>query len=135
MWSARKDFVHLLGWGAEFSNALMLGSDGIVPSTGNMIPHLFHMMYQQASAGNIESAQHLQKITDQFSQIYQQGRLLSDSLAGLKIMLNEIGLCERLVLPPLTVMNEDEANTIIKNTLDLMEQMKTDPFGAQITWP
>ena len=49
-------------------------------------------------------------------------------------MLNELGLCGRSVLPPLSELDEDEVNTIIKNMNDLMEQMKSDPFGEKLTW-
>lgn len=135
LWSDRKDFVHLLGWGAELANALLLGSDGIVPSTGNLTPHLYNMMYEETISNNSENAQHLQNITDQFSKIYQQGRLLSDSLSGLKIMLSEINLCDKWVLPPLSVLNENEENTIIQLTQDLIESLKKDAFGERVIWP
>ena len=66
MWSSRKDFVHLLGWGAELCNALLLGSDGIVPSTGNLTPHLYNLMYEQARVGNKAQAERLHTLTDRF---------------------------------------------------------------------
>lgn len=135
LWSSRDDFVHLLGWGAQLTDALLLGSDGIVPSTGNITPYLYQMMYQSAKEGNAEDARYLQKITDQFSAIYQQERLLSDSLSALKVLLNEIGLCGRSVLPPLTELEEEDVKILVKKMRELMHQMKNDSFGKDIIWP
>jgi 4-hydroxy-tetrahydrodipicolinate synthase len=134
MFAGRDDFVHLLGWGAQLCNALIMGSDGIVPSTGNITPHLYYMMYQQVLENNPDSAAHVHRITDQFSQIYQKDRLLSDSLAALKVILHELNLCERSVLPPLAELNDNEVKMIVKNFNEMKEKMTTDPFGEKITW-
>ncbi len=134
-WAERQDFVYLLGWGAEFSNSLLLGADGIVPSTGNIIPFLYHFLYKQAVAGNKTDAGYLQSITDQFSQIYQKGHSLSESLAGLKVILHELGLCEPTVLLPLTELSEDEERKIIRDINKLKIIVQRGPLGKQVKWP
>ena len=134
MCSSRDDFVHLLGWGAELCNALLMGSDGIVPSTGNLTPHLYHMMYQQVSQGNRQLAEKIHLLTDRFSQIYQKGKLLSDSLAAIKVLLNEIGLCGRSVLPPLQETDEKQATDMIKELRMLMKEVNNEFPEEEITW-
>jgi len=134
MWSARTDFSHLLGWGAELCNALLMGSDGIVPSTGNITPHLYNMMYTQVRTGNKEQAIKLHTLTDRFSQIYQKGRLLSDSLTALKVMLNELGLCGRSVLAPFQQLDDQQADIIIKEMRNLIKEVENEAFGAEIKW-
>jgi len=134
-WAEREDFVHLLGWGAQFSNALINGSDGIIPSTGNITPHLYSCMVEEVQKGNNENVQHLQKITDQFSEIYQKGKLLSEALAGLKIILNDMGFCGTTVLSPLKELNNDDTSAVKENFSSLMNQMQSDTFGKHMVWP
>jgi 4-hydroxy-tetrahydrodipicolinate synthase len=135
MWANREDFVHLLGWGAQFSNALLNGSAGIVPSTANITPFLYSSMAEEAQKDNQDDVLHLQKITDRFSEIYQKGKLLSDSLAALKIILNEMDLCGTTVLLPLMQLKEDDAAHVTKQFQQQKDQMKNDPFGKHIVWP
>jgi 4-hydroxy-tetrahydrodipicolinate synthase len=36
LWKDRPDFSHFMGWAAKSAEAMLLGSDGIIPSTGNL---------------------------------------------------------------------------------------------------
>lgn len=106
-WGQRTDFAHFVGWGAKCTDALLMGSDGIVPSTGNITPKMFHELYTNATNSHPEDAKRLQIKTDAIAALYQKGKLLSESLAALKVMMKALGLCESWVLPPLQAMSSE----------------------------
>jgi len=112
MWRDRDDFAHFTGSAALSAWALSLGSDGIVPSTGNFVPKMFHDLYDAAVKGDTETANKLQKETDEIARIYQKNRVLSQSLAALKVIMNQMGLCGEAVLPPLHKVGPDEKTEI-----------------------
>ncbi|HSV26747.1 MAG TPA: dihydrodipicolinate synthase family protein [Sedimentisphaerales bacterium] len=112
LWKDRDDFAHLMGCAALSAKALLLGSDGIVPSTGNFVPRMFRQLYDAATKGDIAVAEKLQAQTDEMAKIYQGKRLLSESLAALKVMMSELGLCGPAVLPPLIECSKAEKATI-----------------------
>ncbi|MCD8165524.1 MAG: dihydrodipicolinate synthase family protein [Bacteroides sp.] len=100
MAAGRDDFAYFIGWAAQCANALKLGADGIVPSTGNFVPEMFAGLYEAALAGNHEEAQRLQQETDAIAKIYQADKTLGQSLAALKVMMKTRGLCEPHMLSP-----------------------------------
>ncbi|MFC2133980.1 dihydrodipicolinate synthase family protein [Bacteroidota bacterium] len=108
----RDDFAHILGWAAQSFFALSLGSDGLVPSTGNFVPELFYQLYDAVINERSDEGKELQLTTDSIAIIYQKDRILGDSLAALKIMMNEHGLCGKTVLPPLTQLSKEDEETI-----------------------
>ncbi|MEX2564836.1 MAG: dihydrodipicolinate synthase family protein [Cyclobacteriaceae bacterium] len=109
----QEGFSHFVGWGAQCAYALSIGSDGIVPSTGNLVPDLYKQLYHAAKSGDNKTAKVLQKETDAISAIYQEGRNLSESLAGLKVMMHELELCGKKILPPLLELAPDEEHKIL----------------------
>ncbi len=108
MWKDRKDFSFYLGWAAQSAHSVLLGADGIVPSTGNFVPDLFQKLYLAAAEGNEEEAHRLQDLTDEISLIYQKGRQLNTSLPALKVLMSEYGLCEPHAMPPMYNIVQDE---------------------------
>ena len=108
MWKDREDFAHLCGSAALSLKALSLGSDGIIPSTGNFAPRIYVDLYEAAISGNLDKANEIQEQTNALSRIYQQGRILSQSLAALKVVMSELGLCGATVLPPLQGVSKQE---------------------------
>jgi 4-hydroxy-tetrahydrodipicolinate synthase len=103
MWKDRDDFSHFTGSAALSTMALLLGSDGIVPSTGNFTPELYRELYEAGIAGK----------TNELGRIYQKDRVLSQSLAALKVIMNELGLCGEAVLPPLCKTGPKEKADIL----------------------
>ena len=101
MWKDRADFSHFTGSAVLSTMALLLGSDGIVPSTGNFVPKMYRDLYEAGVKGDEETASKLQEKTNELGRIYQKDRVLSQSLAALKVIMNELGLCGEAVLPPL----------------------------------
>lgn len=120
----QEGFSHFVGWGAQCAYTLSIGSDGIVPSTGNLVPDLYKQLYCAAKSGDEKAANVLQKKTDAISAIYQEGRSLSESLAGLKVMMNELELCGKKTLPPLTQLRPSAERKILSDMEKLNIKVK-----------
>ncbi|MFV0378147.1 MAG: dihydrodipicolinate synthase family protein [Mangrovibacterium sp.] len=111
LWRNREDFVHLIGWAAKSGYALKNGSDGIVPSTGNFVPELYAALYSEALKGNWTEVERLQEQTNRLSALYQKDRSLGESLAALKVVMKQRGLCDSQVMPPVYRMKTDVETT------------------------
>jgi 4-hydroxy-tetrahydrodipicolinate synthase len=72
-------------------------------------------MYKAVRDGAYEKAIRLQKLSDALGDIYQKGKLLGESLWALKVLMQDIGLCEENVMPPLYALSREEKNKLIKN--------------------
>ena len=120
LWRNRSDFSHLLGWAAQSAYSVLNGSDGIIPSTGNITPVIYKKLYDAAVAGKAEEANSLQEVTNRISEIYQKDRQVNDSIPALKVMMSVKGLCQPNVLLPM-VPTSDEVVAVI------VEKMKNEP--------
>lgn len=101
LWKDRPDFHYILGWAAKSADALLLGADGLVPSTGNLYPEIYADMLQAFEQSDNEKLFALQKLSDDYGALYQSNRTLGESLLELKTLMNKKGLCEAIVMPPL----------------------------------
>lgn len=97
----RDDFVVQVGCMAQALPGLRLGADGLVPSSGNVIPEKYTELYEAAQAGEWDRAQAAYDETAELSAKYQKGLSLGESIAELKQMMSRAGLCKPCVLPPL----------------------------------
>jgi dihydrodipicolinate synthase/N-acetylneuraminate lyase len=122
LWAEREDFCHFLGWAPKSAEALIDGSDGLIPSTGNICPHIYDELYKAVKSGDHERAFKFQKLSDMMGDVYQKGKLLGESLWALKVCMYELGLCEEFVMPPLYPLNDDEKNKILKHFRHNMEK-------------
>lgn len=102
LYKDNQNFSFFCGWGGQSANSLKLGADGIVPSTGNSVPELYKELYDAALRGDWEVCNKLQMETDAVAKQYQNGRTLGQSLAVLKALMYEKGLCNKTMMPPLT---------------------------------
>lgn len=112
----RDDFSFFCGWGAESARSLAWGADGIVPSTGNLVPELYRQLYQAARRKEDDIARQIQEETDAIAALYQRGRTLGQSLAALKEMMAVAGWCKPYMKPPLTRLDQEERETIRSRT-------------------
>ena len=112
-YKSRADFSYFCGWGAQSAGSLALGADGIVPSTGNIVPELYKQLMDAAKKGDFEMAQKFQEQTDVVATLYQKGRTLGESLAALKVMMHHKGICGTTMMPPLTELSAEESRQII----------------------
>ena len=112
MFRDRADFSHLMGSASLGARAILLGSDGVVPSGGNVIPRMYRDLYDAAVKGDADTAHRLQKETNEMSSFRLPIKGLCKSLASIKVVLNELGLCEAAVLPPLLPLGDEEREEI-----------------------
>lgn len=101
----RPGFSIFMGAAVLSAKALKLGFDGLVPSSGNLVPQLWQELYEQARAGNWDKAEALQTRLNAIAQVFQRNRTLGESLAALKAMMETRGLCGPTVLPPLSTLD------------------------------
>lgn len=116
LWKNRDDFAHYLGWAARSAAALTGGSDGLIPSTGNIFPGIYQKMVQAIEAGDEALVYAMQQHSDTGGALYQSGRTLGESLWALKVLMHEKGLCQPVVMPPLLPQDENQAKEL-KETL------------------
>jgi len=120
----REDFSFFCGWGAQSANSLRTGADGIVPSTGNIVPEMYRELYAASLEGDEEKALHYQELTDEVAKIYQGGRSLGASLAALKLMMHQKGWCQPFMKPPLTELDSKARKSLLKEWKEKMVQVK-----------
>lgn len=122
LWKDRPDFSHFLGWAARSAQALINGSDGLIPSTGNLYPKLYDDMMQAVANGDNDKAMALQKLSDDLGNVYQGGKLLGESLWALKVLMQEANLCQPFVMPPLQPQSSEEEKRLIENLHSLLQK-------------
>ncbi|OGU54709.1 MAG: hypothetical protein A2V66_01120 [Ignavibacteria bacterium RBG_13_36_8] len=110
----REDFSLFIGWTNKSSQALLLGFDGIIPNTTNLIPGLFQSLYESAISDNEEAAMKLQNKAEELSELVQNNRTMTRTIPELKAVLNHLGICKPFVLPPLERLSDKEAEVLIK---------------------
>ncbi len=98
----RTDFSYFCGWGAQSFGSLQLGADGIVPSTGNLVPEMYGKLWDAAINADWKQCKKWQEETDKIATLYQQDRTLGESLAKLKALMSQKGICGKTMMPPLT---------------------------------
>jgi dihydrodipicolinate synthase/N-acetylneuraminate lyase len=108
LWKDRADFGHFLGWAARSAVALEGGSDGLIPSTGNLVPGIYTSMWDAVQQGDHTTAMDMQALSDAYGNLYQAGRTLGESLWALKVLLHEEKICQPYVMPPLQPQSRDE---------------------------
>lgn len=102
----RGGFPVLLGSSALFTDGLKLGAVGLVPSGAHLVAEEYQVMFEAAMTGDWATVERLQRSTDSTCASYLKGRSLAQSLAKLKLLLEQQGLCSRMVLPPLRVCRD-----------------------------
>lgn len=124
MFAGREDFAYFCGCAANSAVALKNGADGIVPSVGNYLPKIYQDLFIAGINGDTEKAEELQQKTIEIGKINTAGLTLGESLAGLKVIMNEAGLCETYMLPPLTELDEETAGQIREKAKEVIAQYK-----------
>ena len=119
MWRERTDFSYLCGCGNLYAEALLRGAHGLVVASGNVIPRMYRELYETALRGDSPAAYRIWERTMEISAVYQEGRILSQTLAALKVMMNVMGLCGETVLPPLGPISAEEKAEIRRRTGEL----------------
>ena len=114
-----KDFALFMGSAILSVEALKLGYVGLVPSSGNLVPHLWEKLWNAAQQDDWSRAAELQAELDEISAVFQNKRTLGQSLAALKAAMAGIGLCRPDVLPPLQTFDPENVESIIRKITTL----------------
>lgn len=109
-----KDFAIFSGYTAKAAEHLRAGADGYVPSTGNLAARLSRRLYDAALAGRKDELDRCQAQMDAIGRAYQAGRTLGGSLAALKALMAEAGLCGPTVLPPLRTLDAHQRKQVVE---------------------
>jgi len=115
----REDFSLFIGWTNKSSQALLLGFDGIVPNTANIIPILYKSLYDAAFNGDEKSAEEYQTKADTLANLVQKNKTMTRTIPEIKTIMNHLNICTPYVLPPLTNLTESETKELINNYLSL----------------
>ncbi len=123
----RPDFSIFMGVARLSYAALRAGYDGLVPSSGNLVPELWSAFARHFEQGDDAAAAELQDRLDQIAQIFQSNRTLGQSLAALKSSMSALALCQNFVLPPLRT----EPHSAIARYRSLLEAYEIAPAPTQ----
>lgn len=93
-------FHVLAGTNKLFVDGLARGAHGIIPAAANLEPGVHRDLYQAVRAGQQEEVLRLTAAMNEVLARYN-GPTLGETLAKLKALMAEKGLCEPHVLPPL----------------------------------
>ena len=125
LWKDRADFSYLLGWAVKSYEGMLLGADGLVPSTGNLTPQLYNTIYESVLSGNNEAAQKAQQKSDVISKVYQENQIVTNAIPILKTMLAHYNLCKNEVLLPMIKVNKSNEQEIQTKMTELGSDLKS----------
>lgn len=109
----RADFAIFMGSSYLSTAAMRCGFDGVVPSTGNLVPSMWREFCVAAEKGFWDQAEELQSRLNIVATVIQDGRTLGQSLAILKAALFERGLCGPTVQRPLLAADPEAIQYIL----------------------
>jgi 4-hydroxy-tetrahydrodipicolinate synthase len=121
-WADRDDFLYLVGVMEFMYEGLKAGADGLVPSTANFVPGMFHNMFSYHLQGKYKEVEKIHLEANEILSIYKNGHTLGESIATLKYLASLEGLCNMSVLPPLTELSEQDKT----KAREKWEKMKTN---------
>jgi 4-hydroxy-tetrahydrodipicolinate synthase len=101
-----KNFHLLSGCSALFADAMRQGFHGIVPSGANLSPEPFVKLCPAAAQKDWNNLAIQQQAAVKIGSQFQAGNTLGQSIAMLKFLLSEKGICSPTVLPPLTTLSK-----------------------------
>ena len=105
-----KDFLVISGDDMLTLPMIACGADGVISVVANAFPKDFSEMTRKVLAGNLKEAQKLHyKFTDIIEQIFADG-----NPAGIKVVLELLGICKANVRLPLIKVNKDTQSALEK---------------------
>lgn len=108
----RDDFSIFIGVGALMAQGLKQGADGVVPSSGNLIPKDCQQQVEAARRQDWPAVDASAVRQSEVTAVYQKDRTLAQSLAALKGMLHHRGVCGPHVFPPLLPLSAAELESL-----------------------
>lgn len=109
----RDDFVIFMGPEELLAEAVAAGANGGVCGGANLLPQVYSRLYLAALKNDsVEIAHWKQAIADMFAMVYRDDDQRMKLIPGLKLAMEECGLCSGIVAPPLTAVTDSHAQRI-----------------------
>jgi 4-hydroxy-tetrahydrodipicolinate synthase len=109
----RDDFVIFMGPEELLAEAVAAGANGGVCGGANLLPQVYSRLYLAALKNDsVEIAHWKQAIADMFAMVYRDDDQRMKLIPGLKLAMEECGLCSGIIAPPLTAVTDSHAQRI-----------------------
>jgi 4-hydroxy-tetrahydrodipicolinate synthase len=109
----REDFVIFMGPEELLAEAVAAGANGGVCGGANLLPQVYSRLYLAAvRKDSVEIAHWKHTIADMFASVYRDDEQRMKLIPGLKLAMEECGLCSETVAPPLMAVTESHARRI-----------------------
>lgn len=109
----RDDFVIFMGPEELLAEAVAAGANGGVCGGANLLPQVYSRLYLAAVRNDATEIAHWkQAIADMFASVYRDDDQRMKLIPGLKLAMEECGLCDGTVAPPLMAVTESHAQRI-----------------------
>jgi 4-hydroxy-tetrahydrodipicolinate synthase len=116
----RDDFLIFMGPEELLAEAVSLGADGGVCGGANLFPVVYSRLYEAAVRGDAsEISRWKGAISRIFESIYRDGQGRMKLIPALKLAMQECGLCQSVVAPPLSGVSPEHAAQIQRALPDL----------------
>lgn len=109
----REDFVIFMGPEELLAEAVAAGANGGVCGGANLLPQVYSRLYLAAVRRDDKEISHWKEtIADMFASVYRDEEQRMKLIPGLKLAMEECGLCNAIVAPPLMAVTETHAQRI-----------------------
>lgn len=109
----RNDFVIFMGPEELLAEAVAAGANGGVCGGANLLPQVYSRLYLAATRNDASEIAHWKHtIADMFTSVYRDDDQRMKLIPGLKLAMEECGLCSGTVAPPLMAVTESHAQRI-----------------------
>ena len=109
----RDDFVVFMGPEELLAEAVAAGAAGGVCGGANLLPVAYSRLYLAAVRKDAEEIRYWEKtIEEMFSSVYRDDNGRMKLIPGLKLAMEEYGLCHSIVAPPLSGVSTGHAQRI-----------------------
>ena len=120
----RSDFVVFIGPEEKLAEAVALGAAGGVCGGANLLPHVYTSLYKAATCGDHATVAKTKDLIHRVSESVYFDDDQMNLIPGLKLAMHELGLCNAVVAPPLSLVTEPHASKIRSALPQLLEASK-----------
>lgn len=130
----RSDFDIFMGPEERLAEAVALGAKGGVCGGANLLPIVYTRLYSAAVRGDSAEIQYWNEtIADLFASVYRNEHGQMKLIPGLKLAMQECGLCRAVTAPPLEAVTPEHAQRILTSLPRLLAACEYP--GAAATSP
>ena len=127
----RDDFVIFMGPEELLAEAVAAGAAGGVCGGANLLPVVYSRLYLAAVRKDAEEIRYWKKtIEEMFSSVYRDDNGRMKLIPGLKLAMEECGLCRSVVAPPLSAVTAGHAQRIRLAVPGLLAACEYSSVGA-----